>query len=540
MKKFFSFIFLFSLLMVAIMPVQAAPVNDEPLPDFNNDHYADLVIGVPNEAIGLNEDAGAVHVLPGSASGPTATDSQLWYQGNNGLGNSADAQDHFGEALAIGDFDGNGYYDLAVGIPYEDIGTITNAGALHIIYGTASGLDPAGNEIFYEGINGIPGTPETSDYFAKSLASGDFNNDGFDDLAVGVPYDAVDSINDTGFVQVIYGTSGGLSGLDDQVWSQNSGGILGNAEVNDNFGYSLSTGDFNGDGFSDLAIGAFGEDVDANNSGAVNVIYGSQGGLASTGNQLWYQGYNGLLETPENDDAFGISLAAGDFNGDSRDDLVVGVPYEGVSTKTEAGLFHVIYGAEGGLTATNNQIVTQDSYGVLDSAENGDQMGRSFAAGDFNGDGRDDLAVGVPNEDLETYAATNSGYVNVFYGSQDGLDYLLNQQWHQNITSVQEEVGANEFFGYSLAAGDFNNDGCADLAIGVPMETIGSPDVAAAGVVHIIFGSPNRLTSTGNQLWSQDSAGIGGGAEALDRFGTALAALPRVFYKNFLPYVEKP
>ena len=137
----------------------------------------------------------------------------------------------------------------------------------------------------------------------------DFNGDGFADLAVGVPFEDQAATND-GAVNVIYGGLGGLSAAGNEVWSQGSEGITGTPEAGDLFGYSLAAADFNGDGFTDLAVGVPFEDQAATNDGAVNVIYGGLGGLSAAGNEVWSQGGEGITGTPEAGDQFGYSLAA--------------------------------------------------------------------------------------------------------------------------------------------------------------------------------------------------------------------------------------
>ena len=114
------------------------------------------------------------------------------------------------------------------------------------------------------------------------------------------------------------------------------------------FGFSVETGNFNGDGFADLVVGSSIKLDEVVSAGALQVIYGANAGLTIDGNQMWFQGRYGIEETPESNDEFARdenALVAGDFNGDGGDDLVVGVPKEDLPGFDNAGVVHVIYSA---------------------------------------------------------------------------------------------------------------------------------------------------------------------------------------------------
>ena len=224
----------------------------------------------------------------------------------------------------------------------------------------------------------------------------DFDGDGFDDLAVGVPTENVGPVKLAGAVNVIYGSPGGLAASGNQLWTRSSPGILGAVGAHDRFGASLTAGDFNGDGYDDLAIGAPLDDLESGDAGAVNVIYGSAGGLIRRGNQLWHQDSPGIAGGGYSSDGFGESLAAGDLDGDGRDDLAVGVGRGRAGSTNDAGAVNVIYGSAGGLSTGGNQLWHQDSSGIAGVAEYKDCFGCSLSIGDFNGDHHDDLGVGVP------------------------------------------------------------------------------------------------------------------------------------------------
>ena len=162
-------------------------------------------------------------------------------------------------------------------------------------------------------------------------------------------------------------------------------------------------GDFNGDGFDDIAVGAPDENVGAvADAGVVHVLHGSAAGLTGTGSQYWSQAVAGILDGVEVGDRFGASLAAGDVDGGGHADLVAGAPGESVGAVADAGVVHVLLGTGAGLASAGNQLWGQNSAGISDSAEAGDGFGSAVAAGDFTDDGRTDLAIGAPGEDVGT------------------------------------------------------------------------------------------------------------------------------------------
>jgi hypothetical protein len=333
---------------------------------------------------------------------------------------------------------------------------------------------------------------------SPSDVAADFNHDGFADLAVGVPGE-----NDiAGAVNVLYGAGAGLSGSGAQAFFQ----VGGMAEFRDRFGSAQAAGDFNGDGFADLAAGASGEDVGSvGDAGAVSVLPGSAGGLTTSGGRLFTQ----VGSAPETQDEFGWALAAGDFNHDGFADLAVGAPDETVNSAFAAGAVSVLYGSAAGLTTSGGRLFTQ----VGSAAEGGDEFGWALAAADFNRDGFADLAAGAPGESVPG-ADGGAGAVSILPGSAGGLTATGGRLF----TQVGGMVEGGDQFGAALAAGDFNHDGFADLAAGAPSEHVGS--TVGAGAVSVWPGSAGGLTATGGRLFTQ----VGGRAERFDVFGFALGA----------------
>jgi hypothetical protein len=247
--------------------------------DYNGDGFDDLAIGVSSEDINGVSFAGAVNVLYGTAAGLTADGNQFWHQDRPGIKETAEAGDEFGEALAAGDFNNDGFDDLAVGVVGESVG-VEDAGAVNVLYGTDGGLRAKGDQFWHQDSPGIRGRAKPEDHFGCALAAGDFGNDGFDDLAVGALGDSLAGAKGAGAVNVIYGSAEGLTTAGNQFWHQDVLGIRGRAKRHDNFGSALAAGDFDNDGFDDLAVGGSGDSLGGVKGGAVNVIYGSAAGLA--------------------------------------------------------------------------------------------------------------------------------------------------------------------------------------------------------------------------------------------------------------------
>jgi hypothetical protein len=497
--------------------------------EFNGDQYADLAVGTPQEDIGSTAiRGGSVSVVYG-ASGGLGVPGNDYLTQNLGAGGTSDHWDRFGEALAIGDFDGDGLNDLAIGVPGETIRQRTSAGAVNVVYGNRpNGLDleTTRHQFLVQGENGVEGEAEKDDEFGYALAVGDFQGDGFDDLAVGVPGQDVGAAANAGAVHIFTGSAAGLSVSDPQygIVTQESPSIEDWPSLDDEFGRALAVGDFDGDGIDDLAVGVPGEDCSYRDfSGGVNVIYGGHGGPY----RLFVQ--NDLGENCEEYDAFGETLAAGDFNADGYDDLAVGVPSEDMGTPLEedVGMVHILEGSSEGIRP-GTSVLHQDSPDIAGLTEPGDRFGDALIAGDFDRNGCEDLAIGVPKED---WLEPDTGIVEVVYCLEvPGRGFVLrgpDQVLREGLEGLgMEEEG--EEFGYALAAGDFDGDGYDDLAVGVPGQNVGAPDIGIpieedAGKVTVLHGSDDGIALTEPLFFHQGPA-LQGKAEEGDRFGDALAA----------------
>ena len=430
--------------------------------------------------------------------------------------------DWFGAAVATGDFDGDGVEDLATGIPLDDglSGSgCTDCGAVVVRYGIAgSGLETGvASELLSPQFTVGPGDVALpNEWFGEALAAGDFNGDSIDDLAVGVTGDRSGE-GFPGAVRIFYGLPGGIEHLPELYLQPLTLHFAGQSQ---RFGAALAVGDFNGDGFDDLAVGQpramlfFAEPV-----GAVQMFHGSAGGLSPLELYSIHQSGPGMPDDAEIGDQFGAALAAGDFNGDDFDDLVIGVPGE-----DDVGGVHTLFGSEGGFLFYTSLWWRPEDLGPAGGiGELGDQFGAALAAGDFDGDGFDDLAVGSPGENLCSVClqgdATDTGMVNAVYGDPVVGFNLGRSQFFEQATDNEPL----DFFGSALATGDFNRDGRDELAIGHFGESSGAG--FQAGAVTTVLGTPSGLCCTGRRF-DPGAQGIPGdpsqaGARS---FGFALAS----------------
>ncbi|WP_030889429.1 FG-GAP repeat protein [Streptomyces sp. NRRL F-5053] len=414
--------------------------------DFNGDGYADTVTSATGGSAGGVKGAGYVAVVYGSANGPDTAHPQIISRADAGIPGEAEEGEGWGRYLTTGDFDGDGVTDLVVGNSRSNEGPVV----VHGVKG--KGLEGADQ---LEAKTG-----------GKQLAAGDVDGDGKDDL--------VTSRSDNwGGLQVLHGPFKGGQVADTEKIDP---------DVGDSDLRSIVVGDVTGDGIDDIFATYDFEEM-------------------SRKSQFFKGGKSGVGKGTEVEDA--ATATIGDVDGDGHGDVVIRTVPGGVleDLPYDHGTVKVLYGTDDGPSASRTTTLTQNSPGVPGANEEGDEFGASLSAGDVNGDGYADIAVGVPGEDIGSGASgKDTGAVVQLYGGKGGLSGTGAKNYDQGTAGVPGAVEADDHFGQAVHLGDVNGDGKDDLAVGAPGEdgTSAEPD---AGAVWSLPGSAKGLTTDNVASW---------------------------------------
>lgn len=401
--------------------------------DINGDGVDDLVIGAHYADPGGRENAGVVYVIFGRNDGsfPASLDVSTLGASEGFRLEGDTAGDYLGNAVSVaGDVNGDERADLVINASGDD-GFQNNAGATYVIYGVSQGS--AGFPPSLSSLNGDNGFviygASAGDFAGYNLSvDGDVNGDGADDLLLGTNFPAPNGPS-SGAAYVVFGptplTRGGMvavSQVNLNALDGNNGFVMPGLTDNDQVGSDVAVaGDVNSDGVDDVLIGAVGVNTSGDFAGAAYVVFGRQGGgFQSTLDLGSLNGNDGfvMVGASASDFTGSVVSAAGDLNGDSIDDLLVGARGVNAPGRDQAGAAYVVYGRPtGGFPASlslGSLGGNNDGFRIVDGVT-GDSLGLSLSwVGDVSGDGLDDVLIGQPDGDRNQQQ--NSGTAYLIFG----------------------------------------------------------------------------------------------------------------------------
>jgi hypothetical protein len=426
------------------------------LGDLDGDGIGDLAAGAPGDDAWQTE-AGAIWILFPNQDGSLKRHQRIT-RDEGGFWGYVDRDDQLGSALTfLGDLDGDGVGDLAVGAPGDDDGG-SSAGAVWILFLRTDGTVKAHAKISPI-LGGFGGTLQAGDYFGSSLATlEDLDGDGIAELAVGATGDD-DGTTGSGAVWILFLNSNGTVKSHQKI-SSTLGGFGGVLDSYDEFGGSLTAvDDLDGDGIDELVVGASGDDDGGSRCGAVWVLFLNSSGAVRSHQKIsaTHGGFGGGIVSGHQ---FGSSVASpGDLDGDGVGDLVVGAPFDRSAFTGGGGIWILFLQTTG--TVKAHQRITGDEGGFGGFLYFEDDFGCSLSPlGDFNGDGIADLAVGAKGD--------------ADGGNSRGAVWILSLD-STGTCVAEDKFGGFSFwtdesrFGTSVAeAGDIDGNGICDLLSGVP------------------------------------------------------------------------
>ena len=425
----------------------------------------------------------------GAAAGFPAAIDLSTLDGTNGFRlQGIDVSDRSGVSVSdAGDVNGDGFDDLIIGAVYAAPGGDALAGESYVVFGAAGGFAPTLDLASLDGTNGfrLDGIDSVDVSGYSVSGAGDINGDGFDDVIVG----AAGSNGFTGESYVVFGAAGGFAPALDLASLNGSNGFrLDGVDADDYSGVSVSSaGDVNGDGFDDLIIGARQADPGGNGeAGESYVVFGAAGGFAASFDLSTLDGTNGFrLDGIDASDRSGVSVSdAGDVNGDGFDDIIIGA-YKA----SPGGEAYVVFGAAGGFAANIDLSTLDGTNGFrLDGIDPVDDAGWSVSgAGDFNGDGFDDVIIGAVRGDPNGNETAGESYV--VFGAAGGFDPAIDLATLDGTNGFRlDGIDIGDRVGRSVSgAGDVNGDGFDDLIVSAFLADKGS--IGNAGESYVIFGN---------------------------------------------------
>jgi len=393
-----------------------------------------------------------------------------------------DAGDDSGFAVASGDINGDGYKDIIIGAFRAAPGGRSSAGEVYVIFGSSN--PPSTYDMSTTQANITIYGDDTDDYCGYALASGDVNGDGYHDIIIGAWFAKIGIRYSVGETYVIFGSSNPPSIIDLNIQSADIT-VYGDDEF-DSSGWSVASGDVNGDNYDDVIIGAYcAEPGGRLYAGETYVVFGSSSPPATI--DLNTQPANITIYGDDAFDHCGSAVASGDVNGDGYDDIIIGADGGDPPGGNQAGETYVIFGSSFSSPPYIIDLSIQSADITVYGDDYGDYSGQSVASGDVTGDGYDDIIIGGPEANYNKWYGAGKTYV-IFGSSSPPATIDLDSQ-SADITIYGDD--ADDESGRAVASGDVNGDGYHDIIIGAPGADRQFPGLTLynVGETYVIFGS---------------------------------------------------
>lgn len=404
----------------------------------------------------------------------------------------AATDDKIGSSVATGDINGDGYQDVIIGAPYAD-NAGTDTGSIYVIFGSPVGIETPYNVSSLNGVNGFRlDKIDRGEVMYSALSSGDINGDTFDDIIIGDAPGSGSAL--AGATYVVFGKASGWAATTSLATLDGTTGFrLDGVAAGDQAGFSVASGNINGDAYADVIVGAIGADNVAGDAGSAYVVFGKANGWAATLALSTLNGTTGFrLDGQAASDWAGYSVASGNVNGDAYDDVIVGA-MSANNGAGDTGSTYAVFGKANGWAATTALATLNGTTGVrIDGTAVWDWSGYSVASGNLNGDDFDDVIIGAVGTDYN--AAASSGSVYVVFGKAAGWAATLALSSLDGATGFRfDGVTANDQTGRVLASGDINGDGFEDVITGNDQVT--GPAGVRSGAAYVIFGKASGFAA---------------------------------------------
>ncbi len=467
--------------------------------DIDGDGTTDIMAGAPGSVTRVS-DTGRIYLMLMNSDGTIKRTSVIDGQTPNGP--SLDAGDHFGWSIvSLGDTDGDGVTDVMVGTAGDD--------SVHILFMNNGGTVKGSIEIPSQAVVSFN---LVSDQFGWSTSAiGDLDGDGVTDIASGAPERSIEGVN-TGSLYILFMNADGTMRETAEINGGNTSGL--SLVSNDRFGESVEgLGDLDGDGVTDIVVGAPGNAFSPVDTGNAYVLFMNANGTVKQAITINGSTPNGPALDPNN--RFGESVAnLGDLDGDGTIDIAVGGSGNFLSNTDTGDVFILFMNSD---ATVNKTMAINDQTPNGPALTGGDRFGNAVVnLGDLDGDGVTDIAAGAPGNAF-TSVDTGSAYIMLMNsdGTVKGTSVINGQLPNGPV------LGGGNHFGASLAnLGDLDGNGTTDIAVGAPSRAAGG---AGMGYMYLLLTNPDGTIKSTTEISgsSPNMPTLGD----VDRFGSSVASI---------------